>query len=61
MNKKQWNTFGGVSLVLAGYFYIWSIMDSIAGFNADIQRFIFMILLGLSIAFFSCSRFERAK
>ena len=61
MNKKQWNVFGWASLILAAYFYIWSIMDSLVEVNADVQRFICIILFGLSIAFFICSKFEKEK
>ena len=61
MNKKQWNTFGFMLLILAAYFYIWSILDGLAGFEADTQRFICIILAGLTFAFFRCAKLESKK
>jgi len=56
--KKQYKTFGITSLILSIYFYVWSIFDSLANVNADIQRFISIILFGFGIAFLINSKLE---
>ena len=54
MKGKQFKILGITSLILSVYFYIWSVMDLFAGFEADTQSFIFIILFGFGIAFLIC-------
>jgi len=61
MNKKQYKTFGITSLILSAYFYAWSVVDSLVDVNADIQRFICIILFGFGIAFLINSGLENEK
>lgn len=73
MNKKQWNVFGLVSIMLSVYFFIWGVMDSIsilkysqATFSnvlwaGDIQQMISIILFGLGVVFYRCGYLEKKK